>query len=200
MFRKRIGLSQEELAAQLGVHKTNLSKIERGERGPPAKLLLALIPMCQGDICALRHIFGVQASEERGAPNSRFHDEPDKAGQASAALGAGAQSGGQFEEQTAPPIDPLDEPRLARIVAALSRSWRAGNAHHRGSLAARFEHAFPELAAAVLRQAAASAAGRAAATADSGAAKPSNDPPRPARQTRASKKPRPKIPKRVQKR
>jgi transcriptional regulator with XRE-family HTH domain len=40
--RKRLGLSQEELAHRAGVHMTYLSAIERGERNPALENLCAL--------------------------------------------------------------------------------------------------------------------------------------------------------------
>ncbi len=40
--RKRLGLSQEELAHRAGVHATYLSAIERGERNPALENLYAL--------------------------------------------------------------------------------------------------------------------------------------------------------------
>jgi transcriptional regulator with XRE-family HTH domain len=36
-LRKRMGVSQEELAARAGIHRTYMGKIERGESNPPVQ-------------------------------------------------------------------------------------------------------------------------------------------------------------------
>jgi transcriptional regulator with XRE-family HTH domain len=40
--RKRLGLTQEEVAARSGVHPTEVSRIEAGKRDPRASTLLRL--------------------------------------------------------------------------------------------------------------------------------------------------------------
>ncbi len=50
--RKKLGLSQEELAHQAGVHPTYLSAIERGERNPALE-----------NLCAISNALGVPLAE-----------------------------------------------------------------------------------------------------------------------------------------
>jgi len=43
--RKIMGLNQKQMAALLGIHQPNISKIEKGERGCPGWMILEIIDL-----------------------------------------------------------------------------------------------------------------------------------------------------------
>jgi transcriptional regulator with XRE-family HTH domain len=63
--RRRSGLSQEEVAHRVGLHPTNLSKIERGHVAPGALLLLALMRELAIHPNALLPILGGKVANDR---------------------------------------------------------------------------------------------------------------------------------------
>ncbi len=74
LLRERAGLSVEDVAWEIGIHKSHLSRVERGERTPSLELLFSLakrLGVLVGDFVAVeddprsrlqRASFGVDAS------------------------------------------------------------------------------------------------------------------------------------------
>src|SRR5690348_11532743 len=65
--RHRSGLSQEEVAFRVGIHTTNLSKIENARFAPNALLLLALMAELEIPPKALGSVLGKSVNARRAA-------------------------------------------------------------------------------------------------------------------------------------
>ena len=64
--RKKLGLSQEELAHRAGVHPTYLSAIERGERNPALENLCAIAKALGVPLAELFRLRGEKLSRPSG--------------------------------------------------------------------------------------------------------------------------------------
>src|SRR5262245_51588258 len=66
-LRRSAGVAQRDLAAQVGVHFTYLSKVESGAMPPPAAATIARLAAALGadaeDLCAAAHKPGPRAAE-----------------------------------------------------------------------------------------------------------------------------------------
>ena len=60
--REALGFSQESFAAEVGVHRTYLGAIERGERNPSLRNLLRIAEALD---CSLSELFAGSESDER---------------------------------------------------------------------------------------------------------------------------------------
>ena len=79
--RRRLGMTQEELARRLGVTQAHVSRMEASPRGPSTSLLL---PVAEALACDVRDLLGAERTETGAKAETETETEPRLDGDARA--------------------------------------------------------------------------------------------------------------------